>query len=186
MADPTEEAIPDPAENDAASSAEPESDPREKPAESSGGDGEPTTVTDVSELKGRRIGRILTKMGIINRQQVQEALQMQSQRKQPLGQLLIELGYVEEQDVNAALAAQAGMETLDITSREIPPEAIDALPGETAEAYQIVPLAFDEASKTLTIAMKSADNFRAIDDLQLLMGYSVKPVIAPPDQIEAV
>ena len=41
----------------------------------------------VSELKGRRIGRILTKMAKITREQVHEALQLQEQRKLPLGQL---------------------------------------------------------------------------------------------------
>ena len=64
----------------------------------------------ISELKGRRLGRILTKMGLVTREQVHEALDLQKQQRQPLGQLLIELGYVTQSDVNAALAAEAGME----------------------------------------------------------------------------
>jgi len=142
-------------------------------------------TTDIAQLKGRRIGRVLTRMGKVTRQQVQEALQLQAQRRQPLGQLLIELGYVDDNDVNAALAAQAGMEMIDLEKREIPQEAVDALPAETAEAYQVVPIAYDDATKTLTVAMKSAENFRAIDDLKLLMGYTVKPLVAPPEQVEA-
>ncbi|MAE65485.1 MAG: pilus assembly protein PilB [Phycisphaeraceae bacterium] len=139
---------------------------------------------NLSELKGRRIGRVLTKMGKLTRDKVHEALQLQSQRRAPLGQLLIELGYVTQEDVNAALAAQAGMESLDLDHIEIPDSVVHILPAETALAYQVMPVQYDEGSNTLTVAMKSADNFRAIDDLQLLMGYSVRPVVADESQVE--
>jgi type IV pilus assembly protein PilB len=58
------------------------------------------------------------------------------------------------------------------------------LQAETAQSYQVVPIQHDPVTNTLTVAMKSADNFRAIDDLKLLMGYQVKPVIAPAAQID--
>ena len=141
-------------------------------------------TTSAGELKGRRLGRILTKMGRVTREQVHEALALQTQRRLPIGQLLIELGYVTETDVNDALAAQAGMETVNLESLEISEETIHALPAETAQAYQVVPLEYDESSNKLTVAIKDANNFRAIDDLQLLMGYLVKPVVADSIQIE--
>src|SRR5690349_12023700 len=138
----------------------------------------------ISELKGRKIGRILTKMGKVTRDQVQEGLSLQSQRRIPLGQILIELGYVTDSDVNLALAAQAGMETLDLESMDIPETVIHILPAETALAYQVLPLQYDAATNTLTIALKNASNFRAVDDLRLLMGYTVKPVVADPAQVD--
>jgi len=141
---------------------------------------------DPSQLRGRRIGRILIKMGKVTREQVHEALDLQQQRKRlPLGQLLIELGYVTEEDINAALAAQAGMETLNLDGKEIPPEALEILPAETARVYGVLPLDYDETTGTITIAMKTADNFRAVDDLRLLMGFKrVNTVVADPKQID--
>ena len=138
----------------------------------------------VSELKGRRIGRILTKMAKVTREQVHEALQLQEQRKLPLGQLLVELGYVTEEDVNAALGAQAGMDTVNLDDMEISDEVVHVLPAETAQAYQVIPVSYDKESNTLTVALKDANNFRAIDDLRLLMGYNVQPVIADPKTVE--
>ena len=142
----------------------------------------------LGNLKGQKIGRILTRMAKVNREQVQEALQLQSQRqgqqRLPVGQLLIELGYVTEADVNTALAHQAGMDTVDLEEMQIPDEVVHLLPAETAESYQVMPLAYDKASNTLTVALKSADNFRAIDNLRLLMGYEVKPVIADAKQVD--
>ena len=123
---------------------------------------------DVSELRGRRLGRILTKLDTVTREQVHEALQMQSQRRVPIGQLLIELGYCTEEDINVSLAAQAGMESLDLEELEIPEDVIHILPAETALAYQVMPLQYDPMTNTLTVALKSASNFGALDDLHHL------------------
>lgn len=140
---------------------------------------------NVSELRGRPVGRILTKMGKVTRDQVQEAMDLQKQRRMPVGQILIELNYVSDEDVNAALAAQAGMESLDLESVEISDETITALPAETANAYQCIPVQYDADKNHLTVAIQSADNFRAMDDLRLLMGYAeVKAVVADPKQVE--
>jgi type IV pilus assembly protein PilB len=139
---------------------------------------------NIDELKGRRLGRILTKLGIVTREQVHEGLAMQKQRRIPIGQLLIELGYCAEDDINRALAAQAGMETHDLEELDIPEETVKILGAETAQAYQVMPLQYDAGTNTLTVALKSASNFRAIDDLRLLMGYNVKPVIADAKQVE--
>ena len=143
------------------------------------------SVTDaLGELKGRRLGRILTKMGKVTRDQVQEALAMQAKNRQPIGQLLVELGYITQDDVNLALAAQSGMETIDLDEFDISDDVIKMFPAETAQAYQVLPLQLDAATNVLTVALKSADNFRAVDDLRLLMGYNVKPVVAPAAQVE--
>ena len=135
-------------------------------------------------LKGQKIGRILIKQSKATRVQVKEALDLQSQRHVPIGQLLVELGYITQEDVNMALAAQAGMETVDLDELDISEEVIRELPAETAQAYQVLPVAFDRKKNTLTIAIKNADNFRAMDDLHLLMGYNVRAVVAPANQVE--
>jgi type IV pilus assembly protein PilB len=139
---------------------------------------------NLDELRGRKLGRILTKLGKITREQVQEALDLQVQRRMPIGQLLVELGYVTQDDVNQAMAAQAGMESLDLDTFEITKELIKLIPAEMAQAYKIVPLHHDKTTNTLTIALQNANNFRAVDDVRLLMGYNVKAVVADPKQVE--
>ncbi len=140
---------------------------------------------DPKELKGRRLGRVLTKLRKVTREQVHEALQLQKTRKEKIGALLVGLGYINEDDVMAALAGQAGLRMVNLDKVDIEAAAIAALPPETAKTYEIVPLKFDEATRSLTIAMKSPDNFRAVDDLHLLMGFKVKAVVAPASQIDA-
>jgi type IV pilus assembly protein PilB len=146
---------------------------------------------DPSQLKGRRLGRVLVKLGKLTRDQVQEGLALQKTRKQKgqfnkVGELLVELGHITNDDVMEALAGQAGMRMVHIEADEISKAAIDALPAETANTYQIVPIAYEPASRLITVAMKSPDNFRAVDDLRLLMNFKVEAVVAPAEEIDGV
>ncbi|HWB52920.1 MAG TPA: ATPase, T2SS/T4P/T4SS family, partial [Tepidisphaeraceae bacterium] len=138
----------------------------------------------IDQLQGRTIGRVLYKMGKVTREQIVEALDFQKRKGGALGRILIDLGYVKEADVNIALAAQKGYELINLDGRVIPKEAIDAVPPQIATTNKVLPLEFDKATKTLTVAMASQENFRAIDDLRSLMGYQVKAVIGDPDQID--
>lgn len=143
---------------------------------------------DVSELKGRKIGRALTKLGVVTREQVHEALQVQKSKTQKmrLGQVLVELGYCTQKDVDRALAGQAGMEFVDISKLKISEETIDAIPAENARAYQLVPIKWDPVRKHLRVAIKDASKFQAVDDLRLLLGAKVDAVVAPGEMIDDV
>ncbi len=141
-------------------------------------------MPELSELKNRKLGRVLTKLGKVTREQVHEALAVQKQRKKMIGELLVELGYVTERDVLEALAGQAGMGFVDLGQHEIDEETAHAIPAETAKAYSVVPFEHTPGSKRLKIAMKSPDNFRAVDDLRLLMGFKVEAFVAPESQVD--
>ena len=153
------------------------------------GDTMPNAKASVAELKGRRLGRVLTKMGKLTRDQVHEALKIQQSEdvKRPVGEILVELGHVSELDVREAIAGQAGLELISLREREISDETIEAIPPATANAYQLVPVKFDPVSRSIAVAVKSADNFAAIDDLRNLLGFKkVKAVIAPEDEIDEI
>ncbi len=139
---------------------------------------------DPSEMKGRKLGRVLTKMGAVTREQVHEALGIQKTRRIPIGQLLIELGYCNQKQVDEALAGQAGMEYVDLTGLDISDDVRDSIPAENARAYQVIPLEFNPKGRKLKIAMKSPDNFRAVDDLRLLMSFDVQAVVADAAKID--
>ncbi|MHC4986698.1 MAG: GspE/PulE family protein, partial [Planctomycetota bacterium] len=139
---------------------------------------------NIEELRGRPIGRVLVKMGRVTRAQVHEALELQKERSGLLGQILVDLGYVTGKTRNLALAYQAGMEFVDVSSVDIPDDVIKLIPGQMANAYRIIPLDYDEDSSRLTIALASPDNFRATDDLQMLMGFGVVAKITDPEQLD--
>ena len=139
---------------------------------------------NIAELKGRPIGRVLTKMGKVNREQVVEALDFQKRKGGALGRILIDLGYIKEADLNFALAAQRGYELISLEGRQITKEMIAAVPAQIATTNKVLPIEFDPNSKKLKVAMASPENFRALDDLRALMGYDVQAVLADPEQID--
>jgi type IV pilus assembly protein PilB len=141
---------------------------------------------DPSEMKGRRLGRVLTKMGKVTREQVHAALAKQPSLKKKLGEVLVEMGLVTSRDIAVAVAGQAGMRFVEVSITDIAEDVLAAIPPETANTYQIVPVAFDPGSRSVTIALKSPDNYRAVDDLKLLMGFRVSAVVAPPEQIDEI
>jgi type IV pilus assembly protein PilB len=151
---------------------------------SPGGAIDPSKLDVERDLKGRPLGRILTKMGKTTREQVVEALNFQKSKGGAIGRILIDLGYIKESELNVALAAQKGYELFNLEGVNIPAEAIAAVPAQIATTNKVLPISYDPATKKITIVMASQDNFRAVDDLQSLMGYRVTAKIGDPDQIE--
>ena len=144
----------------------------------------PGAPPSISELKGRPIGRVLTKMGKVVRDQVVEALDFQKRKGGALGRILIDLGYIKEADLNYALAAQRGYELVSLEGITIPAAAISAVSSQIATTNKVLPIEFDPVTKKLKVAMASPENFRALDDLRSLFHYDVQAVLADPDQID--
>lgn len=140
----------------------------------------------VSQLKGRPLGRVLIKMGKLTREKVQKALgiQKESAKRIPLGQVLINLGSIDEKILQLALAFQLGMEFIDLDNIEIEENVLNQITGQMAMTYRVLPVDYDETTHKLTIAVDSADNFRATDDLRRLLGFNVEAIIADHDALE--
>lgn len=62
----------------------------------------------LDQLQARPIGRVLTKMGRVTREQVIEALKYQREHGGLLGNVMVKLGFIQTADIVAALAGQRG------------------------------------------------------------------------------
>ena len=146
------------------------------------------SLPPIEQLRGRTLGRVLIKMGILSREQVHECLKIQAQRggKIRIGQVFFELGLVDESQLRIALAAQRGMEYISIDGINIPADVIEKVPAQMAKTYRIVPIEYNKEQNELTVTLDSADNFRATDDLSTLMGFKVAAKITDPDALEKV
>ena len=140
----------------------------------------------VEQLRGRTLGRILIKMGVLSREKVHECLKIQSQRHggAKIGEIFLELGLVDEGQLQMALAAQRGMEYMSLDGIEIPPDVIEKVPAQMAKTYHIVPIEYKQEQNELIVALDSSDNFRATDDLSTLMGFKITARITDPDALE--
>lgn len=143
-------------------------------------------IPPIRQLKGRNLGRILIKMGVLTRDKVSECLQIQQEKggKVKLGKILLDKGLVDEKQLNIALAAQRGMEYVDLGRREIPKGVLQHVPAQMARTYRVIPFAYDASRNELTVAMDNPDNFRATDDLATLTGFSVVAKVADSNAIQ--
>ncbi len=144
------------------------------------------TLPPIEQLRGRTLGRVLIKMGVLSREQVHECLKIQSQRggKVRIGQVFLELGLVDENQLRVALAAQRGMEYVSIDGIDIPADVVGKVPAQMAKTYRVVPIEYNKERNELTVALDSPDNFRATDDLSRLMGFKVAAKITDSDALE--
>jgi type IV pilus assembly protein PilB len=140
----------------------------------------------IEQLKGRTIGRILIKMGVLGRDKVHECLKIQQQRngKMQMGKILLELGLVDEKQLQIALAAQRGMEYTSLDGIEIPSDVIEKVPAQMAKTYHIVPIEYIKEKNELVVVLDNPENFRATDDLSTLMGFKVTAKITDTDTLE--
>ena len=140
----------------------------------------------VEQLRGRTLGRILIKMGVLSRNKVHECLKIQSQRQGvQIGQIFLELGLIDDFQLQMALAAQRGMEYVSLDGVDIPPDVVEKVPSQMAKTYHIVPIEYNQKQNELIVALDSPDNFRATDDLSTLMGFKVTAKITDRDALES-
>ena len=132
-------------------------------------------MPDVEQLRGRTLGRILIKMGLLTREKVHECLNVQKQRDRSIkiGQIFIEFGLIDKKQLQIALAAQRGLEYISINDIDIAPDVIEKVPAQMAKTYNIIPIEYDDKLNELVVVLDNSDNFRATDDLSTLMGFSV-------------
>jgi type IV pilus assembly protein PilB len=142
-------------------------------------------MPSLSQLRGRQVGRILIKMGLLTRQKVQHCLEVQqNQEGRKIGEIFLELGLISDADLRKALAAQRGMDFTDITGMDIPSDVISAIPSQMARTFRVVPIDFDPATQKITIAIDNPNNFQATDDLATLMDYDVTAVVTTASALE--
>ncbi|MHC4572073.1 MAG: GspE/PulE family protein [Planctomycetota bacterium] len=144
------------------------------------------TLPPIEQLRGRTLGRILIKMGVLTREKIHECLTIQKQRPEPIqiGQIFLELGFIDDNQLQIALAAQRGMEYVSIGDIDIPHDVLEKVPAQMAKTYHIVPIEYNKEQNELTVVLDNPDNFRATDDLSTLMGFRVAAKVTDSEALE--
>jgi len=135
------------------------------------------------------LGEHLIKKGVVTEQQLQDALNVQNLykkrgQKKMLGQVLIELGYCTEKDIAQAMAEKTGYEYFSINNMEIDMSCMSLITPETAAKYKLIPICMRDGK--LLVAMQNPNDIIAIDDIQILTGLEVEPIVVPDGELFSV
>ena len=120
--------------------------------------------------------------GVINKAQLDTALDMQREKGGLLGMTLVELGFAKEEDISISLTAQYGFPYLPLGTYEVNPEVAAVIPARVARKYLLVPI--DRIGNNLTLAMFNPLDTRAIEDVELLSGCTVQAFVSTSSGIK--
>ncbi|HOJ34844.1 MAG TPA: type II secretion system ATPase GspE [Candidatus Hydrogenedentes bacterium] len=141
-----------------------------------------TTVT--TERCVERLGEILVRLGYVHPEQVEEALELQKLRPKRIGELLLDLGYVEEDHVLEALSVQFDIPFERDIQSQIDTSLITRVPVQFIREYEMTPVRQNGSS--YYVALHDPVNLLPLDDLRLLLGGPVVPILCRKRDIQAV
>jgi type II secretory ATPase GspE/PulE/Tfp pilus assembly ATPase PilB-like protein len=134
----------------------------------------------------RPLGALLVEKGLISEDQLRIALKEQKRSGEPLGKVLTLIGFVTEATVRDALGQNIGQQSVDLAQVVVNAESLKLVPQDAARRYNVLPIAFDRDTHTLTLAMSDTFNVVALDQVQALVGRQVriKQVLAGETEIK--
>jgi putative nucleotidyltransferase with HDIG domain len=138
-------------------------------------------MQQMETLGKRPIGEMLVDAGLIQRQQLNEALKAQAAQGGKLVQILISLGYFEPKSFVNFLARQPGVASIDLSHYEVPRELVALVPKEFALKHEVFPI--DRLGKLLTVGMVCPLDAQTIGELERNTGLRVKPILCSPEDV---
>ena len=131
-----------------------------------------------------RLGELLIEAGVINNDQLNQALTIQKTSKDRLGDILIENNIITSKQLIDALQMQLGIDFVDLTQVSVPVELARFVPKNVAKKHCVVPVKLQ--GDTLYIAMADPLDFIAQEEVKLVSRRTVVPMIATKRAIEQV
>ncbi|MDD5565711.1 MAG: GspE/PulE family protein [Candidatus Omnitrophica bacterium] len=124
---------------------------------------------------------ILFKSGLIPKEKLDKALEIQKTKQVPLRRVLVEEGYISDADLLSLISNQLYIPTLHISKYKFDPDIIKLIPEHIARQYSVIPLS--RIGNTITVAMVDPLNIFALDDLKALTGCAIDTVLSSEEEM---
>ena len=129
----------------------------------------------------KSLGDYMLEKQYLTETQLEEARKAQQSTRGDLAKILVEMG-IDGKKVYEAKAQELGVPFADLGKFKPEPGAINVVPKHVASRHNVIPLRKQE--NVLWVAMTDPNNIQASDDLRLVSRCTIKPVLAPPADIE--
>lgn len=134
-------------------------------------------------ISRKKLEEYLLEKGYLKKEQLEEALKVQRQTRSPdLGRILVDLGFVGEREVVEAHAQELGLRFVDLDREGVDPSAVNVVPERIARNHTVIP--YKKEGNVLYLAMANPNNIPAQDDVRMVSGCRVVPVLAVRGAIE--
>ncbi|MCU0316386.1 MAG: Flp pilus assembly complex ATPase component TadA [Fimbriimonadaceae bacterium] len=122
-------------------------------------------------------GDVFVDEGLITAQQLQMAInkQLELGGTDPIAHVMVQMGIITEKDRVRCLGKVWEIPYIEVLEVVPKPDALEQLDGATARRFKALPLAMDQAR--LIVAMSNPLDVFVIDELRMMSGREVQPVI---------
>ncbi|MDP3051677.1 MAG: type II secretion system protein GspE, partial [Eubacteriales bacterium] len=132
-----------------------------------------------------RLGDLLVQAGAVTQEQLKQALDIQKRTGVRLGEVLVNEKFISQYQLIAVLENQLGIRSIDLRRAPLDSEAANRVPENLARRHVLIPV--QVADGKLLVAMKDPLDWVAIQDVRLIAGMAVTPLVASErDIIEAI
>ena len=131
-----------------------------------------------------RVGDLLVEAGAITEEQLQEALAYQKENGGKIGNIILELGFISRELLVTVLTSQMGIDFVEVKTCKIDDDVLRIVPENLVNKYKLIPIGYAEDNpNVLKVAMADPMDIVAVDDISILSGLQVEPLLAFEDDI---
>ncbi len=132
-------------------------------------------------FRRKEIGELLVENGLVTERQLARASDQAAKAGESVQKILVNMGFVSDKDITEMVGMQLGVPFVDLDTVDIDPELVHTVPDNLATRYNVIPI--ELVDNKLKLAMVDPQNVLALDDISLITGFDIEPVIATEDSI---
>ena len=121
---------------------------------------------------------------MLSHEQLKEAVSLQAAEALRFDRAVIQLGFLTERQLLELMAEELHLPFVSLADVEIGAEILGSLPSKIVYRKRLVPISRED--NCLNVATSDAFDLNAFDDIRLLTGLRIQPVLALRDEIEKV
>ena len=138
-------------------------------------------MSRISRQDVRPVGDIVREIRDVDDDTMQHAAEIAQATGKKLGEVLVNSEIITPEDKQRSLGRQWGIPFVDLREYAFSEKTIKAVPDYVLKEHKVIPLKLvDDA---LTLAITDPLNVRAIDEIRLVTGYTVEPMIAVEEEV---
>ncbi|MBA3300296.1 MAG: Flp pilus assembly complex ATPase component TadA, partial [Thermoleophilaceae bacterium] len=146
-----------------------------------------TGLVAPSQRGGRQrfLSDVIVELGFLARERVDAAVDEARASGRTPEQVLLQTGALQSDQIARATAERFGLDFVDLSIFKLDLAAVNLVTPQAVRRYHAVPIGF-AAEGVLYVAMTDPSNVLAIDDLKLMTGHEIRPVVATADDIVSI
>lgn len=141
-----------------------------------------STTAELATSSQPLLIRLLLEKEIITPEQVETLSEMRSKEHGSIESLLVKKGFVLDQHIAEVYADYLMVPLFDMAPSEMDPQLAGVLPEKLCREHMFLPV--EIRGDTLDVAFSTFEDMLMVDELQLLTGMSIRPMMAPLSVID--